>query len=115
MSDMSRIVAAIKPLKVPYTAYVWPEEDGRTRVPNLPHIVFYESGETVQFADGRRYEAFTEYSLELWEKAPDRDLRLRLELALEGAFGPFGKDTHRDRKEQCVVTTYDFTVIPERG
>lgn len=115
MSDRSRIVAAIRPLGIPLTAYAWPEEDGVAKTPPVPYVVFYELGETVLYADDTRYSALVTYSLELWEKAPDNGLHTRLEDALAGAFGPFSRDTHRDAKEQCVVTTYEFTVTPERG
>ncbi|WP_298578864.1 hypothetical protein [uncultured Olegusella sp.] len=115
MSDKARIHAMLNSLGVKNTAYWWAEQDGAFKVPSLPYAVYYETGETVQYADGKRWEAFTEYAIELWEAEPNKKLRDSLGAAVNAKFGAYSQYVRRVPSEQAVVTTYEFTVIPERG
>lgn len=115
MSDKSRIHSMLDSVGIKNTAYSWPEQDGNTKVPPLPYAVYYETGDTVCFADGFRYAAFTHYAIELWEKEPNQSMRNKLGDAIEATFGAYSKDTRSIPTEQAIVTTYDFTIIPEKG
>lgn len=115
MSDKSRIHSMLGSLGIKNTAYAWPEQDGKTKVPPLPYAVFYETGETVCLADGHRYAAFTHYAIELWEKEPNQSMKDKLEDAIEATFSAYSKSIRSIPSEQAIVTTYDFTIIPEKG
>lgn len=115
MSDKSRIHAMLDALGIKNTAYWWAEQDGNFTVPSLPYAVYYEVGETVQYADDMRYTALSEYAIELWESEPNQKNRDALAAAIEAEFGAHSQDVRRIPSEQAIVTTYEFTIIPERG
>lgn len=84
-------------------------------LPNLPFVTFNHSGETVLFADGKRYSVLERFMVSLWLDKRRDDIEAKVEEAITKNFGTFSRDFDYDDNEKVYVIDYEFTVHPDEG
>ena len=106
---MSRkaIVAALDAIGVPCAHVAWPVN----AAPPLPWAVFRLEDDAKLNADGTRWATLGRWVVELYQRASDPELESKVENAITQAFGDYDKFEIWVDSEDCLMTSYRFTVI----
>lgn len=106
---MSRkaIVAALDATEIPSAHVAWPVNSA----PPLPWMTFKLDEDSKLNADGERWADFGRWVVELYQKAADPEIEGKVESAITQAFGDYDKTEIWVDSEDCLKTSYRFTVI----
>lgn len=106
---MSRkqVAAALKASGIPFAHMAWPVN----QAPDLPWCVFYLDEDSRLHADNRRWASYGSWIVELYQKAADSAVEEAVEDAVATAFGDYSKSETWVDSEDCLMTSYRFTVI----
>lgn len=106
---MSRkaVCAALDSTEVSSAHMAWPVN----AAPPLPWITFYLDEDNALDADNGRWASHGRWVVELYQKAADSEVEGRVESAITEAFGDFRKTETWVDSEDCLKTSYRFTVI----
>lgn len=77
--------------------------------PPLPFFVYLERRGLEVFANNENFAKIQRYRAELYQRENDPDLRERFEAAV-ASIGPFKSYEEWVPTEQCLMTTYDFSI-----
>lgn len=106
---MSRkqVAAALKASGIPFAHMAWPVN----QAPDLPWCVFYLDEDSRLDADNGRWASCGTWAVELYQKAADSAVEKAVEDAVTTAFGDYYKSETWVDSEDCLMTSYRFTVI----
>ena len=102
-----RVASALEATGVPFAHLRWP----LNQAPDLPWCVFYLDEDNVFNADDRRWITRGRWVVELYQRAADSAIEKQVEDAITQAFGDYRKTETWVDTEDCLMTTYRFTVI----
>ena len=100
-------MAALSATGIPIAHLSWPTGSA----PELPWMVFYLSDDRRLNADNIRWNSFTEWTVELYQKNASEEVESLVEGAINDSFGDYYKEEMWLDDEQCVMTSYTFTEI----
>lgn len=92
---------------IPFAHMTWPVN----QAPDLPWCVFYLDEDYAFNADGKRFITYGYWTVELYQKAADSAIEKQVEDAITQAFGDYRKSETWVDEEDCLMTSYAFTVI----
>ncbi|WP_028263939.1 hypothetical protein [Atopobium fossor] len=122
MNNRTRVYQALKKTGLPvaqtrYGDYISGADTTTPNnpLPNLPFITFHHSGETILFADGKRYAVLEKFIVSLWLDKRRDEVEEKVEEAITKNFGTFERDFDYDDNGRAYVIDYEFTIHPDEG
>lgn len=106
---MSRkaITAVLDATEIPSAHMAWPVN----AAPPLPWMVFRLDEDGKLNADNARWASHGRWVVELYQKHADSEIEGKVESAISEAFGDYDKTEIWVDSEDCLMTSYRFTVI----
>jgi len=101
------IKSAIESVGIPCAHMSWV----RGSAPELPWAVFYLDDTDGFFADDGIYSGVHNWIVELAQRSSDKTLEENLENVIVTEFGPFSKSEYWDSQENCLITSYSFSLL----